>query len=89
MRKRMLVGALAALAMTTAAAPAGADPIGVEGCYGVSVVICNPTVNGVSTSYSQVPVCAGTCTVINVPRPRVSQPCVSYQDYYGTESGTC
>jgi hypothetical protein len=83
----------------TAATPAGATTETVPGCYGVGVIVCNPTVDAVlpykvTTTQTTVPVCAGTCTDVTVDVPGVqSQPshvCVTAQDRVGnTTIDTC
>ena len=99
---RMLHRALAALlalplAATVGTATAAAEEITVPGCYGVSVVVCDPTVQygaGVETYTTVIPVCAGTCEDVRVTlvRPAAGEPlslCVSYEDRLGAVRRQC
>jgi hypothetical protein len=75
------------------APPAHADPI-VDGCYGVAVVVCDPTVSApVGVNTTEVPVCAGTCTYVAVPVPDVGSVnddvCATWTDDRGGPGGTC
>lgn len=93
--RRKWLGAVVALGLAGGAgAPAAqADPIGIQGCYGAAVAVyCNPTVTGVETGTWGVPVCAGSCTVVNVPVVRedpAEDVCVRYQTYQGYWTGYC
>lgn len=92
----VLLAVPAALALST---PAQADPIEVDGCYGVAVVVCDPAIDvvlpvGLEPWSTTIPVCAGTCTDVPVDaytvgtndEPRV---CVKTEDRNGNESRSC
>ncbi|HEX8003311.1 MAG TPA: hypothetical protein VF519_11515 [Mycobacteriales bacterium] len=76
------------------ATPAKADPI-VEGCWGVGVVVCDPSLRLtlVETGSTQVPVCAGTCRYVTVPTVREGgypqQACVDYRTTAGWNESVC
>jgi hypothetical protein len=95
LRRALTVAALSCSAVVggvTAAAPAGATTVTVPGCYGVGVIVCNPTLDAVlpykvTSTATTIPVCAGTCTDVTVDVPGVaSQPshvCVTAEDRVG------
>ena len=82
------------LAVPLAFAPtASADPI-VEGCWGVSVVVCDPELRTapVETGTQQIPVCSGTCRYISAPTADLThdyQVCVDYTTTQGTARSQC
>lgn len=87
---------LAALVGTPAA---HADDVTVPGCYGVSVVVCDPTVSyglpvGVETYQTEIPVCAGSCQYVRVTLVRTAagepfQVCASYESLSGSVTSRC
>jgi hypothetical protein len=98
MRSRRRLAALlvaAPLAVSFASSPAQARPI-VEGCYGAGAyVYCDPTlrVSLVETGSEPTPICAGTCTEIDVPtvgtRPDRYSVCLDYETREGWPASEC
>jgi hypothetical protein len=96
-RRGVLTAAL--LAGTVAVAPAGASTVTVPGCFGVGVIVCDPTLDyelpyRVTTTHTTIPVCAGTCTEVPLDVPGVAaQPshvCVTTEDRAGNQTlNTC
>lgn len=71
---RLAVAAALPLALSSVSG-AAAEDVTVDGCYGVAVIVCDPTVHVSSPVKLQrytmtVPVCAGTCTYVPVPMYR-------------------
>lgn len=87
------------LALGVLAAPAQADPVTVPGCFGVAVVVCDPTVTitsptTVGTYEITVPVCAGTCqdvpvTLVSASQPGTTSICLSYETREGAPWQYC
>jgi len=90
MTRSRLAAALAAASFLVAV-PAHADIL--SGCFGVAVVVCHPKVyTPVGTEPTEVPVCAGSCTYVNVPVPTVDPDgsvCLSWGDDRGGSYNTC
>ena len=81
----LLLAAPLALAMPAAHA---------QECYGVGVILCDPSVSagGVTVYEKSTPVCAGSCTYVNVPAVRrqgALNVCVNSYDMYGNYTGFC
>jgi uncharacterized membrane protein len=96
--RRILAGAVVASAALAPAAQAQyiIPPIiqdTQDGCYGVGVAVCDPSISSrpYTTSSVKVPVCAGTCTDVSVPivKPNGQPLCVSYEDRNGTAQDIC
>lgn len=91
--------ALLPLALGALAAPAQADPVTLEGCFGVAVVVCDPTVTvtaptTVGTYEYTVPVCAGSCydvpvTMVSGGVAGTASLCVSYETRAGVPWQYC
>lgn len=82
-----------------ASAPAQAEEVEVPGCYGVSVVVCDPAVEfvlpaGTRPWSTTIPVCAGTCqeVPVNAVTAELHEDpyvCIKTEDRNGNESRTC
>ena len=83
------LGALVALAMMGAAAPAQADPL-LPGCYGAaSVIVCDVSV-GAETYETSFEVCAGSCQNVEITLVRTTDGgCVRYSERNGQSHSTC
>lgn len=83
----------------TLGAPAASADVTVPGCYGVAVVVCEPTVDvglpaGIELYEENVPICAGSCQYVRVTLVRfgAGEPlhaCVSYRSLSGTTTVRC